>query len=116
VNAEEALKKSLNYAKVREAFVRRIKVHQHIAFNPADMAIKVELGRTFLDKLIEEHIRGKDIVQRVSMAKYWLGKMVNRVPIRRSRFIADTVTWKNTGSVASIGMSGPFPFLPAPAR
>jgi len=79
VNAEEALAEAINYAKVREAFGRRIGDHQHIAFKLAEMATEVELGRTFLDRLIEEHIRGKDIVQRVSMAKYWLGEMVNRV-------------------------------------
>ena len=79
VNAEEALTEAINYAKVREAFGRRIGDHQYIAFKLAEMATEVELGRTFLDRLIEEHIRGKDIVQRVSMAKYWLGEMVNRV-------------------------------------
>lgn len=42
-------------------------------------ATEVELGRIFLDHLIEEHIHGNDIVKRVSMAKYWLGEMVNRV-------------------------------------
>jgi acyl-CoA dehydrogenase len=79
VNAEEALKEAISYAKVREAFGRRIGDHQHIAFKLAEMATEVELGRTFLDSLIEEHIRGRNIVQRVSMAKYWLGEMVNRV-------------------------------------
>jgi len=79
VNAEEALKEALNYAKIREAFGRRIGDHQHMAFKLADMATEVEVGRTFLDKLIEEHIEGKDVVQRVSMAKYWLGEMVNRI-------------------------------------
>jgi len=79
VNAEEALKEALQYAKVREAFGRPIGDHQHMAFTLADMATEVELGRTFLDSLVGDHIQGKDIVQRVSMAKYWLGEMVNRV-------------------------------------
>jgi len=65
--------------RVREAFGKRIGDHQHMAFKLAEMATEVELGRTFLDCLIEEHIHDKDIVQRVSMAKYWLGEMVNRV-------------------------------------
>jgi len=79
VNAEEALKEAVHYAKIREAFGRRIGDHQHMAFKLAEMATEVELGRTFLDALIRDHIRGKDIVQRVSMAKYWLGEMVNRI-------------------------------------
>ena len=79
VQAEEALGEALTYAKVREAFGRRIGDHQHLAFKLAEMATEVELGRVFLDHLIGQHILGKDIVKKVSMAKYWLGEMVNRV-------------------------------------
>jgi acyl-CoA dehydrogenase len=79
VMAEEILKEAINYAKAREAFGRRVGDHQFNAFRLADMATEVELGRTFLDALIREHIEGKNIVQRVSMAKYWLGEMVNRL-------------------------------------
>jgi acyl-CoA dehydrogenase len=79
VLAEEALKEALNYVKVREAFGRRIGNFQYNAFRLADMATEVQLGRTFLDTLIRDHIEGKNIVQKVSMAKYWLGEMVNRI-------------------------------------
>jgi len=79
VNAEEALKEALSFAKTREAFGSVIGNLQYIAFKLAEMATEVELGRNFLDSLIADHIRGKNIVQKVSMAKYWLGEMVNRV-------------------------------------
>jgi len=79
VNAEEAFKEALAYAKAREAFGRPIGDFQYTAFRLAEMATDVELGRTFLDHLISDHIHGKNIVQQVSMAKYWLGEMVNRV-------------------------------------
>ncbi len=79
VNAEEAFKEGLAYAKTREAFGRIIGNFQNTAFVLAEMATDVKLGRVFLDKLISDHIQGKDIVQEVSMAKYWLGEMVNRV-------------------------------------
>jgi acyl-CoA dehydrogenase len=79
VNAEEALKEGLEYAKTREAFGRPIGNFQNTAFVLAEMATDVKLGRVFLDKLIADHIQVKDIVQEVSMAKYWLGEMVNRV-------------------------------------
>ncbi|HKI49006.1 MAG TPA: acyl-CoA dehydrogenase family protein, partial [Desulfobacteria bacterium] len=76
VNAEEALKEGLEYAKIREAFGRPIGNFQNTAFVLAEMATDVKLGRVFLDKLIADHMQGKDIVQEVSMAKYWLGEMV----------------------------------------
>jgi acyl-CoA dehydrogenase len=43
------------------------------------MTTEVKLGRTFLDKLIVEHMEGKNIVVEVSMAKYWTTEMAMRV-------------------------------------
>jgi acyl-CoA dehydrogenase len=79
VHAEECFREGLEYAKVRRVFGKAVGVHQANAFMLAEMATDVELGRTFLDHLIMDHINGVNIVQRVSMAKYWLGEMVNRV-------------------------------------
>ena len=69
----------LEYAKTRHVFGKPVAQHQANAFRLAEMATDVELGRTFLDSIIANHIAGRDVVQRVSMAKYWLGEMVNRV-------------------------------------
>jgi acyl-CoA dehydrogenase len=77
--AEEAFKEALTYSKEREAFGQPIGHFQNTAFKLAEMATDVQLGRTFLDTLVEKHIKGENIVQEVSMAKYWLGEMVNRV-------------------------------------
>jgi len=78
-NAEEAFKEALKYSKEREAFDRPIGHFQNTAFKLAEMATDIQLGRTFLDNLILKHINGENIVQEISMAKYWLGEMVNRV-------------------------------------
>jgi len=43
------------------------------------MATEIEMGRTFLDSLIEDYIAGEDIVMKVSMAKAWIPEMANRV-------------------------------------
>jgi acyl-CoA dehydrogenase len=77
--AEECFKEGLNYAKTRQAFGRPVAEFQHNAFKLAEMATEVELGRTFLNCLIEEFNRGENINVKVSMAKAWLGEMVNRV-------------------------------------
>ena len=79
VMAEECLKEGLEYAKTRHVFGKPVGVHQANAFVLAEMATEVEIGRTFLDSVILAHIKGEDVVQRVSMAKYWLGEMVNQV-------------------------------------
>jgi len=77
--AEECFKEGLAYAKVREAFGKPIGNFEHNAFKLAEMATEVELGRTFLNTCVEEFVRGEDITMKVSMAKAWLGEMVNRV-------------------------------------
>jgi acyl-CoA dehydrogenase len=77
--AEECFKEGLEYAKVREAFGKPIGNFEHNAFKLAEMATEVELGRTFLNTCVEEFVRGEDITMKVSMAKAWLGEMVNRV-------------------------------------
>lgn len=77
--AEEALKEALSYAKTRTVFGLYVGNHQYNAFRLADMATEVEIGKVFLEQLILDHMSGKQIVQRVSMGKYWLSEMANRV-------------------------------------
>ncbi|MCL4425983.1 MAG: acyl-CoA dehydrogenase family protein [Firmicutes bacterium] len=77
--AESMLEDALNYARERKAFGRAIGDFQHNAFKLAEMATEVQLGRTFLDDLIAQHIAGKDIAVRVAMAKWWISEMANRV-------------------------------------
>ena len=43
------------------------------------MSTESKLGRTFVDKLIADHMEGKNIVVEVSMAKYWTTEMAMRV-------------------------------------
>lgn len=77
--AERILKEAVEYAKTRHAFGRPIGDFGHNAFKLAEMATEVELGRVFMDRLVEDFIAGKDIVTRVSMAKWWIGEMANRL-------------------------------------
>ena len=79
IMAEQILKEGIEYAKTREAFGQPIGNFQHNAFKIAEMATEVELGRTFLDKLTEDFIAGKDIVTKVSMGKWWISEMANRI-------------------------------------
>jgi acyl-CoA dehydrogenase len=73
------LEETIEYCKTRKAFGKPIGQFQHNAFKIAEMATEIELGRTFIDKLVYDHCKGKDIVKQASMAKYWIGEMANRV-------------------------------------
>jgi acyl-CoA dehydrogenase len=84
--AEEAFRLTIDFAKSREAFGRPIGRFQYLSFELAKLATDVELGRTFLDSLILDHMEGREIVQKVSMAKYWIAEMLNRVVERGVQF------------------------------
>ncbi|HAG09074.1 MAG TPA: acyl-CoA dehydrogenase, partial [Desulfotomaculum sp.] len=77
--AERILEETVNFAKSRKAFGVSIGNLQHNLFKLAEMATEVELGRTFLEDLLADHISGKDVVTKVSMAKYWISEMVNHI-------------------------------------
>jgi acyl-CoA dehydrogenase len=77
--AERMLSDAIEYAKTREAFGQPIGKFQYNAFKIAELATEVELGKVFLEKVTADHLAGKDVVTQVSMAKYWIGEMANRV-------------------------------------
>ena len=81
-SAEYILDLTIKYCKERVAFGRPISKFQNTQFEIVEMMTEVKLGRTFLDKLIVEHMEGKNIVVDVSLAKYWTTDMACRVADR----------------------------------
>ena len=77
--SEDMLEMTIEYVKSREVFGKPVSSFQNTQFKIAEMATKVELGKAFLESLIEEHIAGKDIVTKVSMAKYWLTETAREI-------------------------------------
>ncbi|MFH0789040.1 MAG: acyl-CoA dehydrogenase family protein [Pseudomonadota bacterium] len=77
--AEYMLNVTIPYVKERKAFGKPISKFQSNQFKIVEMATEIKLGRTFLDKLIADHLEGKNIVTEVSMAKYWTTEMAHRV-------------------------------------
>jgi len=55
---------------------------QATQFALVEMATDVKLGRTFVDKLVADHMEGRQIVIETSMAKYWTTDMVSRIAER----------------------------------
>lgn len=78
-SAERILELTTSYVKEREAFGNPISKLQTIQFRLAEMATEVQIGRSFLSEAIQDHMEGKDAVQKVSMAKWWLTDMAKRV-------------------------------------
>ena len=79
VLAQRMLEMTLEYTKSRMVFGKPVSSHQYNAFKLAEMATEVELARSFVDSLIEDFLEGKDITMRVSMGKWWVTEMINRL-------------------------------------
>jgi alkylation response protein AidB-like acyl-CoA dehydrogenase len=62
---------------------------QATQFSLVEMATEVKLGRTFVDKLVMEHVNGENIVVDTSMAKYWTTDMANRIANRSLDLFGD---------------------------
>jgi len=77
--AEYMLEITIRYCKERTAFGRPISKFQNSQFRIVEMSTEVKLGRTFVDKLIMDHMEGAKVVVEVSMAKYWTTEMAMRV-------------------------------------
>lgn len=77
--SEDMLELTLEYIKSRTAFGKTISSFQNTQFKIAEIATKVELGKAFLETLIEEHLAGKDVVTKVSMAKYWITETAREI-------------------------------------
>ncbi len=80
--AEHIFEMTLKYCKERTAFGRPISKFQYNQFGLVEMATEIKLGRTFLDKLIADHMEGGHVVVEVAMAKYWTTEMAMRVADR----------------------------------
>jgi len=77
--SEYVLKQLMEIYKENSGAGKSIPKSQSNQFAIVEMATDIKLGRTFVDKLIVEHIAKKNIVDQTSMAKFWTTEMIRRV-------------------------------------
>ena len=77
--AEQVVKDTVRYCQERHAFGRAIARFQNTQFKLAECATEVEVGRAFIDRLVQQHVAGKSLVKECSMAKLWQTEMAGRV-------------------------------------
>ena len=77
--AEAALSITIAYAKERTAFGRPIGRFQHNRFVLAELKTEVDIGRVFVDRLIEDHVAGRLTIEQAAEAKWWTTEMLLRV-------------------------------------
>ncbi|WP_342430908.1 acyl-CoA dehydrogenase family protein [Neobacillus sp. FSL H8-0543] len=70
---------TVDYVKQRTAFGKPISKFQNTQFKIAEMATNIKIGEIFVDQLIVDHIAKKNIVNEVSMAKWWMTDLAKNV-------------------------------------
>ncbi len=70
---------TIDYTKTRTAFGRPICSFQHNTFKIVEMATEIEMASTFSYALLEEYLSGEDITRKVSMAKWYIAELTNKV-------------------------------------
>lgn len=80
--AEFILELTIDHCKKTSVSGKPLVKNQAVQFALVEMTTEVKLGRTFVDKLVMDHIEGREIIVETSMAKYWTTEMANRVANR----------------------------------
>jgi alkylation response protein AidB-like acyl-CoA dehydrogenase len=84
--AERILEWTMAHCQNTRVSGKPIAKSQVIQFGLVEMTTEVKLGRTFIDKLIMDHVEGQNVVIETSMAKYWTTDMVKRIADRALDF------------------------------
>ena len=80
--AERILDWTMDYCKQTTVSGKPLSKSQAVQFALVEMSTDVRLGRTFVEKLVADHMEKKEIIADTSMAKYWTTEMLNRVANR----------------------------------
>ncbi len=80
--AEYMLDITLRYCRERTVFGKPVSKFQVNQFTLVEMATEIKIGRTFVDKLVADHMEGRNVVIETSMAKYWTTDMAFQVADR----------------------------------
>jgi len=77
--AQAALDRTIKYCQERQAFGQPLSRFQNTRFKLVEMATKIEVAQSFVDRLIVDHMAGKDVVTETCMAKYWTTETLQQV-------------------------------------
>jgi len=77
--AERMLEETIEYCKNTVENGAFISKRQACQFALVEIATEVKLGRTFIEKIVMDHVNGKKLVIEASMIKYWAADLVEKV-------------------------------------
>jgi acyl-CoA dehydrogenase len=76
---EQMIEDTIAYAKERTAFGVPISTFQVNKHKIVEMATETEMAKVFVYHICQEYVSGQDMTKEISMAKYVVGELVNKV-------------------------------------
>ncbi len=92
VAAERVLEWTMAHCRTTMVSGRPMTKSQAVQFALVEMATEVKLGRTFMEKLVADHIQKQNIVVETTMAKYWTTDLASRIADRSMDLIGNAAT------------------------
>ena len=80
--AERILEWTVAFCAGHEESGKPLSKHQAVQFAIVEMSTEARLGRTFIEKLVADHMEGREVIVDTAMAKYWTTEMVKRLADR----------------------------------
>jgi acyl-CoA dehydrogenase len=87
--AERILEYTLAHCKSHAVAGKPMTRSQAVQFALVEMTTEVKLGRTFMEKLIADHMEGRQVIADTAMAKYWSTDLANRLANRALDLIGE---------------------------
>ena len=78
-SCRRSLADTIAYVRERHAFGQPIAALQNTQFKLAELATQVEIGEAFVDRVLAANVRGEEVVQEASMAKWWTTDLQKRL-------------------------------------
>jgi alkylation response protein AidB-like acyl-CoA dehydrogenase len=88
--AEFMLAWTTNHCKAATRNGRPLSRSQAVQFALVEMTTEANLGRTFVDKLVVDHVEGRNVIIETSMAKYWCTELASRVASRCMALVGES--------------------------
>ena len=77
--AERAVRRTIDYLRIRKTFGQPLIDNQFIYFKMAELLTEIEMQRHFSYHCADKLIRGEDVTREASMAKYKVGRLTREV-------------------------------------
>lgn len=95
--ADRVVERVMEYCKTTTRNGKPMSKFQAIQFELVEMAAEAKIARTFVEKLVADHMEGQNVVVEVSMSKFWTTDLATRTIDRAMNIIGEPAMLEEFG-------------------